>query len=357
MKRNYEDILFIGPENDHGGIGSVLKIYEKYLPGFKFIGTYTDKNIFYKTKYFVSQLLKINKYTKSNKKIRIYHIHSASRGSFIRKSMICLLGKLLGKKVILHMHGGSFKEFYEKSFILKIFINFILKKCDLVICLSKEWELYFSEKINLKNIITIGNPVEKINIIRIKRDNNKLIKILFLGKICDEKGIFELIEYLKFSSYFINGNIKLSIAGIGEDVRLEKIISEDIFKNKIEYLGWIDGEKKYKALANCDIFILPSHFEGLPISILEAMSFGKTIISTNVGGISSIVKPGYNGWLIHPGKLKELDEIFEKIYSTPEILEIYSNNSQTEIEKYYPEIIVKNLSQEYDKLVMENSQK
>ena len=79
------NILFIGPENDKGGMGSVLNIYEKYLPGSKFISTYPSSSESSKIIYFLKSIIKILNLISFNSKIKIVHIHCASKGSFIRK--------------------------------------------------------------------------------------------------------------------------------------------------------------------------------------------------------------------------------------------------------------------------------
>src|SRR5690606_40232854 len=97
---------------------------------------------------------------------------------------------------------------------------------------------------------------------------------------------------------------------------------------------WIDGTQKDELLTICDILVLPSYSEGLPMSILEAMSYGKTIISTSVGGIPEIVKEGENGFLVTPGDKRSLSEVLNKILGDRNLLDIMGNNSQNRIQPY-----------------------
>ena len=77
------------------------------------------------------------------------------------------------------------------------------------------------------------------------------------------------------------------------------------------YLGWVSGAEKIDVFNIADIFVLPSYNEGLPISILEAMSYGLPILSTTVGGIPEIVENGVNGFLVEPGDKNALLEFLE----------------------------------------------
>jgi glycosyltransferase involved in cell wall biosynthesis len=342
-----EAILYIGPDSDKGGIGSVLKIYEKYMPESKFIGTYPKTSNTSKYFFFCQSIYKIIKTLANETEIKIIHIHSASKGSFFRKSIICLIGKMFHKKTILHIHGGSFKEFYNKG-LNKYYINFIFRINDKTICLSEEWKLFFDNIMRKDKIKVLGNPVEDYKKYRINTENiSHKIKMLFLGNISEEKGIFELINFLNENEYFKNNVISLVIGGIGN----EKILGELINNNKnIQYAGWINADERIKYLKECNLFILPSFTEGLPMSILEAMSAGKAIIGTKVGGIPSLVKENHNGWLLEVHKLEKLNEIFKEILKDEDILKKYGDNSYKDSKKYHSKNIIKKLETIYSEM-------
>ncbi len=71
-------------------------------------------------------------------------------------------------------------------------------------------------------------------------------------------------------------------------------IQTHALQDMVQYKGWIKSEEKQSLLSVCDVYILPSYFEGLPMSILEAMMHGKSIVSTCVG-VPEVVIPNYNG--------------------------------------------------------------
>lgn len=221
---------------------------------------------------------------------------------------------------------------------------------DSVICLSEQWKHFYQDKLGLDNVTVIGNPVEIPGLLEYQNDTNK-IQLLFLGKICDHKGVFDLIEYLRFNPFFLNNQIELLIGGNGEVERLKQIISDPCFKNNIQYCGWVQEDLKVQLLSNCDIYILPSYFEGLPVSILEAMAFGKPIIATNVGGVPSIVRNNHNGWLFTSGSFGELDSIFEQIFETRQLLIDYGKSSYVQVSQYAPELIQQDLTNLYQKLI------
>jgi glycosyltransferase involved in cell wall biosynthesis len=346
----FNNVLFIGPENDFGGMGAVLDIYKKNIQPFNFIATYPSNNKKSKSIFFIKSIFKISRFLFQNQYIKIIHLHSASRGSFYRKSIICLLGKFFCKKIVFHMHGGSFDQFYRQSVILKYYIHGILKSSDSIICLSGEWVDFYCKKLGLKNVFVLGNPIQSFPC-DVAHSNSDYLQLLFLGNICDDKGIFDLIAFLKDNIYFQENKIKLTIAGIGEVERLKKVLENPELKNKINFLGWVQNEAKQAIICACDIYILPSYFEGLPVSILEAMAIGKPIIATNVGGIPSIVQNGYNGWLFTAGKFNELNAIFDQIFSDKKILQRYRLNSLRASQVFAPEVVFEKLNNLYTNLI------
>jgi glycosyltransferase involved in cell wall biosynthesis len=147
--------------------------------------------------------------------------------------------------------------------------------------------------------------------------------------------------------YFLNGKIILTICGRGSEDKLNTIIANTLWGKNIKYLGWVDGQKKETIIKKNDIYILPSRFEGVPISILEAMAYGKPIIATNVGGIPSLVKENFNGWLIESGKLDQIEKVFDEIFRNPCLLEVYGRNSYAAANKYNPKLIFRDLESIY----------
>ena len=342
------NVLFIGPDhkNHRGGIGAVLEVYSKHITPFKFISTYVTKSFFQQFTTYVAAIFKLIWLCITDRQIKILHIHHASRGSFMRKSLLVVIGKIFGKKIILHIHGGGFHNYYRRSRLMKPFIRWTLEHADAVVCLSEMWKEYYSSTFRLKHLAIINNVIEKPAITGEHMQNGSL-RMLFLGHVTEKKGVFDLLHVLANNRDQFRHKVKVTIGGVGEVERLEKTISEQQFNGDVKFAGWVNGGKKAELLNNCDIYVLPSYFEGLPISILEAMSYGKPVISTNVGGIPEIVKPGYNGWLFQPGDHEALNSIIREAMDNKELLKQYGNNSLSISKKYTPESVFQSLNELY----------
>lgn len=327
------NVLFVGPDNNKGGIGAVLNVYRRNFNHFQLIKTYPSDASRNRVIYFLKSLITLVQKLLKDKSINIVHIHSASNGSFIRKSIVLLVTKTFSRKAILHVHGGSFKEYVTASGIRSKYILAILNLSDAVICLSDEWKYYFKNQLGINNVKVLSNPIELPDLANREKDSDQL-ELLFLGAIVPTKGIFDLLEYLSTNKYFKTSKIRLHIGGEGDSYHLNKLLEQYRISDSVVQHGWIENEAKSRLMNMMDIFILPSHIEALPMSILEAMSYAKPIISTRVGGIPSLVKEQYNGWLYNPSHIKQLDIIFDEIFADKTKLQIYGNNSRVEALKY-----------------------
>ena len=345
-------VLFIGPDyKEHrGGIGAVLETYAANIRPFKFIPTYNNTSALNRFVLFIRAVFLLIWLLITDRDIQFVHLHTASKGSFIRKSIILLIAKLFGKKTILHIHSAMFHVFYQDAGMLRPYIRFILHKADAVIALSQKWNDYFAATFRIKQLFILNNVIERPSEIRVVSPGDGPVNLLFLGIIGDRKGIFDLLEVLRTNKDLFSTQCTLTIGGNGETDRLETLLTKYTLRPQVRFVGWTSGTQKKQLLQECDVYVLPSYHEGLPISILEAMAYGKPIISTSVGGIPEIVQPGLNGWLFTPGDLNALKSILLEVLNDKELLKDYGAQSYLITEEYTPEAVIKALNVLYDSI-------
>lgn len=117
---------------------------------------------------------------------------------------------------------------------------------------------------------------------------------LFIGRLSNEKGILELVDFFNH-----NLNFKLKIIGTGQ---LENELRKRIISNNIELLGFKTGTEKNELICNASAIIIPSiWYENYPVVVVEAFSYGIPVIANKLGGLSAIVKDRYSGILIDKG--------------------------------------------------------
>lgn len=329
-------VLMVGPSRkSNGGMTTVVNNYfQTDLPKkvkLKYIDTTIDGFILKVLTYNFLAYIKIL-YVLLFHKVDIIHIHMASRGSFYRKSIIVLIGKLFRKKVIIHLHGASFEKFYKdecnkrkKKYVKKIF-----SMADKVIVLSIEWKEKILEWFSC-DITVIENSVFVPNI---NLYNNKSKNIVLLGRLNERKGTYDLIEVVQEIVDEFK-DIKFLLAGDGDLVKVNSKINELGITEYVEVLGWIDKEQREAVLKNTLIYLLPSYNEGMPMSVIEAMSYGIPSISTFVGGIPQLIDNNINGFLIYPGNRNELRDSIKKLLINSNLRADMSNKAYEKIATHF----------------------
>lgn len=349
-------VLMIGPaRNVKGGMTTVVNDFldafcDKKNISIKYLETINDKNIFLK---FIKEKSGLIYFRFIISSYDILHVHMASRRSTFRKLKYIRIAKEKNKKVVLHMHGGGFIKFYREELDKnqKKYINKMLKKVDKIITLTLEMKKFLENelKIESKKIEIISNGV-KIPKKHIRKSENIDPSIVFLGRIVENKGIFDVIPLIS-KIKTLEPNVKLHICGSGEEKKLLNIIKKYDVNDNVVMHGWVDNSSKEKIFKNCSFFILTSYFEAMPMSLLESMSYGLIPFVSNVGSISEIVKNDYNGKIYN---LKDIDKIpydFINIYKNFENLHRLSENAyKTVCENYNLEKNVSNVIRIYDEL-------
>lgn len=351
MQSPYQHILFVGPDhhNHRGGIGAVLSIYSKNIEPFNFIPTLSYRNKFYELWFFGKALATLFFQLAFNRKIKIVHVHGAKEGSILRKYFVTMIArKIFGKKLIFHIHAGGFDEYYKQhGKFYKYMCKFIINNTSALVVLSERWNEFFQENFKIKRLMVIRNPVEHTPAIDTTPVDSNLVTFLFLGRIADHKGIFDLVNIVVKEQDALRGKCRFLVGGNHEVERLQNEIKEGGISDMVEYIGWVQNDDKHKALAECDYFILPTYEEGMPMTILEAFSYGKPVITTPVGSIPEVVTHEKNGILFNPGDVETLKNVLFSVINDRSSYDHMSRNAKATAVDYYPESIKKELESLY----------
>ena len=164
-----------------------------------------------------------------------------------------------------------------------------LIQCQRIVCVSEfVMNDLISRGIPAKMMEAIPNGIEAAKMPSIESDH-----ILFVGRLVNTKGLPYLIKAMKQ----VDG--RLLIVGSGpERARLERMVETLGLKDNVEFLGKVDEDRKHRLLSECLAFIMPSTFESYGIAAAEAMTYGKPVIATKIGGLPEVVDGG--GILVPP---------------------------------------------------------
>lgn len=129
-------------------------------------------------------------------------------------------------------------------------------------------------------------------------------KLLFLSTISTNKGIYETIEIFRVLSRDYS-DLRFIVAGDGPELaRINNSIPSNL-KDKITFTGYVTRIEKKNIFRKSYLYLFPSHYEGMPISLLEAMGYGLPVVCSNVGAIPDFFENGNMGFMINSRNSRE----------------------------------------------------
>ena len=276
-----------------------------------------------------------------NNHIDIVHMNGSRAGLIGRIASIFTNSKIVFTPHLLFLdYKQSYNAVRRKFYIwidrlLNLFTDYIITVCD-----EQSERLKNKNQITQKKIITIHNGIDQ-NIFYPSKKDKSILKefhlnenrpiIGFIGRLVYQKGLKYLFEACRIIE---NKNWQLLIVGDGPDKHQLITLSK---QKKIEKKIVFCGERNDVAniLSIIDIFVLPSLFEGFPLSILEAMALKKPIIATNINGIPEAIDHKKNGILVNPKDVDQLSLELDKLLSNPLERKRLANNAyETFIKKF-----------------------
>lgn len=343
-------ILTIGCKYNppRGGIAKVIDSYSNLFSKFRFIETSRPgSNLIINLSLAIFSWIKCV-FLFSFGGIKIVHIHGASNRSFWRKRVFIFTAKLFHKKIIYHIHGGEFGAFSlaHRKAVQKVFDN-----VDLIIVLSKIWKDFFETNFRAPNIAIVNNITDYPICLHEKSKNAVGV---FLGLLGKNKGIFDILLMIKEHYAELRGKFTLYVGGNGDVEKVRDLINSYGIDDIVKFEGWVDGDRKKAILSESNIYILPSYNEGLPISILEAMSYGLAVISSNVGSIPEVVHNNENGFIVNPGDRNALFNALSLLINNSELRIKMGEASKKLVVPFYPENVERSLINIYKNLLSNN---
>ena len=241
----------------------------------------------------------------TNRNIRIVQVNpSFTKVPLIRDSIFVLIARVFNRKTIIFIRGWS-KEFELntnlKSILYKIIFR-LFNKSDKILVLAEKFKKTLIDLGISDEIVSVTRTMYKESDIQLeKNSNNNQLKLIYLGRLSQQKGVLDIIESLKIIRNK-KLNISIDLYGHFSNDEIKKSITASIKKYNLESIvnlnGFVAGKEKYEALSKADIFLFPSYDEGCPNSIIEALASNLFVISTPVGAIDEIVEHKKNGLIV-----------------------------------------------------------
>lgn len=251
---------------------------------------------------------------------KVVHIHAEG------PALMCWLPKLFGKRVVVTVHGLDWQREKWKSGFGSRYIRagekMAVRYADEIIVLSRNVQNYFLQTYGRKthfipNGVTKPQPAEPQLLRELGLDRHDYI--LFLGRLVPEKGIHYLIEAFRQ----VQTDKKLVIAGGSSDTdsyvsRLQALAGGD---DRIRFVGFVQGRLLEELYANAYLYVLPSDVEGMPLSLLEAMSYGNCCLVSSIAECAEVVQE--QGVVFEKGNVEALRQSLQQLCDDPQQVASY----------------------------------
>lgn len=253
-------------------------------------------------------------------------------------AFMCWLPRLLGKRVIVTVHGLDHRRAkwgkIARTYIMMGEKNAV-RFADEIIVLSRGVQQYFWDTYKRKTKFIpngVNRPLPKeARLIKEKFGLEKNGYLLFLGRIVPEKGLRYLIEAFKG----LKTDKKLVIAGGSSDTDLFLRELKDLAAGdeRILFTGFVQGRELEELYSNAYLYVLPSDLEGMPLSLLEAMSYGNCCVVSDIPECREVVED--RGVIFRRGDAEDLRDKLQELCGSEETVAVYKNGAADFIcEKY-----------------------
>ena len=269
----------------------------------------------------------------------VISVHASNRRAALYTTLLNLVSIFTGAQLITRVFGGNHDDYLKNhNFISRQAVIASYKK-NILLLQTKGLIKVFKQEFDLENVkwFPTSRPKVEIKAKQYSENKDKSLKILFLGHIKYEKGIYDLLRVAKRADEN-NLDIQISLYGELEEKSYQKEIS-DLNSSKIKYKGVLDKKEVFGVMQDSDLLAFPSKYEGegYPGVLIEGINMNLPIIATNHKYNSELVRDGVDGILYDPEDSDALWECIDDLASNRKKLRYFHDNLKQKKEKFYSE--------------------
>jgi glycosyltransferase involved in cell wall biosynthesis len=222
---------------------------------------------------------------------------------------------------VLHTHAGAFADWFDGLPAPARPVVAWLLRADRVVVLAAASREVYTARLGLPEdrVVVLTNPVEWPATVPDRDPRAETIGALFLGRLIDRKGVFDLVDALAGLHAAHRSRLRVTLAGHGDADAVRHAVTAARLDGVVDVRTWIGPDERDELLAAAQILLLPSWWEGLPMSVLEGMAWGLCPVVTPVGGLATLVRDGDNGVVVPVGDPPALTAALDKLLSDDEV--------------------------------------
>jgi glycosyltransferase involved in cell wall biosynthesis len=233
----------------------------------------------------------------------LIHVNITGRGSTFRKSAIVTVAQVLGMRYLLHVHDYDYvHEYRSRGHVMQAVIRRLFGRAAHVLVLGEDARTGLLESLPLaaQRITVLHNAVPDPRPVVPRPHTGAPCHLLFLGHLSARKGVPELLQALA-SGPLATLDWRATLAGGGPVDECRRLADQLGIAARVTFPGWVGQHAVTALCAGADILVLPSHAEGLAMSVLEGLSHGLAVVATPVGAHREVIEPEISGVLVPAG--------------------------------------------------------
>lgn len=248
----------------------------------------------------------------------VVFVYAGDGLTLVEKGLMCMLSRVAGKGVVVRFGSGNLPAQVKRHRCYEKLLQLVLKSAHVVSTQGPAWSQFFEsyeeakgKTFEIGNAVRFQSPAQEL-----RRDKNLVV---FAGWMQKEKGIFDALEVFK-RVVAVVPDARFVLAGGGRDLQefRGRIVSIGLEKC-VTAPGWLDRMQLQNLMESASIFLFPSHYEGLPNAMLEAMGAGLACIASKVGSIPDVLEEGKSGFLVEVGDIDAIVDALLRLLRDPSL--------------------------------------
>jgi glycosyltransferase involved in cell wall biosynthesis len=319
-------VLVVGQaEGTPGGISSVQRLHVRFLGArddvtVRVVATYDEVGVARRLRLMVGGIARALALIVGGR-VDVVHLHVAKGLSALRKGVLVAAARARGIPTVLHTHAGAFAEWFDGlPRPLRPVVARMLR-ADRVIVLAEGARETYTSRLGLpaERVVVVANPVEWPAELPARDPHASRVRGVFLGRLIDRKGVFDLVDALAGLHADHRARLHVTLAGHGDADAVHAAVAAAGLQGSVEVRSWIGPEERDALLREAALLLLPSWWEGLPMSVLEGMAWGLCPVVTPVGGLATLVRDGDNGVVVPVHDPAALGAALDKLLSDDDV--------------------------------------
>jgi glycosyltransferase involved in cell wall biosynthesis len=279
----------------------------------------------------------------------VVHLHGSAHAGLWPKTLFVALAAAFGCPFVFHLHGAGFRHFYESECgpAQRALVRFFLGRAERVVVLSERCRRWMESTGLFARVACIPSPVVDGPLVK---TGGRGAMILFLGRLDLCRGVYDLIEALSALRLRIP-EATLVCAGEGDPEPLAGFCERHGVADAVTFTGWIGEAQKRALMQRASVFVLPTHADAIPMSLLEAMAARLPVVASATGGIREVITDGADGLLYESGDVAALHRALCRLLHDPALgARIAAEGRRTAVARFSPDRVLAQLGALYAEL-------